>query len=203
MNQAFPSDGHIPFLVCFVNLRCHQKSNFGRAAAAGPAGTEEYHGEWSSFLRHATGRRRTLCAARASNNLRGTRSMQIYLPDLPTATTSDKVVLHVTEPLELELSDPSLSKPHRKLKHILAMSLLVMWAAVSSIALVLGLILLASSAGSPASAGMHIMHVGSDILQKPTLFVASERRRQMLDRSISTPSPTEIPRLLDTLDIDL
>ena len=202
MNQAFPSDGHIPFLVCFVNLRCHQKSNFGRAAA-GPAGTEEYHGEWSSFLRHATGRRRTLCAARASNNLRGTRSMQIYLPDLPTATTSDKVVLHVTEPLELELSDPSLSKPHRKLKHILAMSLLVMWAAVSSIALVLGLILLASSAGSPASAGMHIMHVGSDILQKPTLFVASERRRQMLDRSISTPSPTEIPRLLDTLDIDL
>ena len=169
----------------------------------GLQGQEEYHGEWSSFLRHATGRRRTLCAARASNNLRGTRSMQIYLPDLPTATTSDKVVLHVTEPLELELSDPSLSKPHRKLKHILAMSLLVMWAAVSSIALVLGLILLASSAGSPASAGMHIMHVGSDILQKPTLFVASERRRQMLDRSISTPSPTEIPRLLDTLDIDL
>jgi hypothetical protein len=86
------------------------------------------------------------------------------------------------------------------------MSLLVMWAAVSSIALVLGLILLASSAGSstPATAGaMHIMHVGSDILLKPTLFVASERRRQTLDRSISTPSPIEIPRLLDTLDIDL
>lgn len=132
--------------------------------------------------------------------------MQIYLPDLPIATTSDKVVLHVPEPLELELSDPSLSKPHRKLKQILAMSLLVMWAAVSSIALVLGLILLASSAGSstPATAGaMHIMHVGSDILLKPTLFVASERRLQTLDRSISTPSPIEVPRFLDTLDIDL
>lgn len=132
--------------------------------------------------------------------------MQIYLPDLPTATTSDKVVLHVPEPLELELSDPSLSKPHRKLKQILAMSLLVVWAAVSSIALVLGLILLASSAGSstPATAGaMHIMHVGSDILLKPTLFVASERRLQTLDRSISNPSPIEVPRFLDTLDIDL
>ena len=58
--------------------------------------------------------------------------MQIYLPDLPTATTSDKVVLHVPEPLELELSDPSLSKPHRKLKQILAMSLLVVGPAQGS-----------------------------------------------------------------------